>query len=112
MAHNLGPHGSGSILYLGSVGDLVEYRKAFFTDRLSFMSIEVIANIVRHGGPGYLAMLALVTGLPMFSSSPHCPAMAVRVACRLSRTTSRRSSSTGESECFCANALSYAPGVS
>lgn len=44
---------------------LVEYRKAFFADPLSIMSIEVLANIVKLGGPGYLAMLLLVAGLPM-----------------------------------------------
>jgi hypothetical protein len=44
---------------------LVEYRRAFFADPLSIMSIEVLANILRLGGPGYLAILALVTGVPM-----------------------------------------------
>src|SRR5438067_2506750 len=45
---------------------LVEYRRAFVSDPFSVMSIEVLANIVKLGGPGYLAMLALITGLPMF----------------------------------------------
>jgi hypothetical protein len=41
---------------------LVEYRKAFFTDPLSVMSLEVLTNILRLGGPGYIAMTALIFG--------------------------------------------------
>jgi hypothetical protein len=41
---------------------LVEYRKAFFTDPVSVMSIEVLASILRMGGPGYLAILTLISG--------------------------------------------------
>jgi hypothetical protein len=44
---------------------LAEYRRAFFADPQSVMSIEVLLNILKLGGPGYLAMLALVAGLPM-----------------------------------------------
>jgi hypothetical protein len=41
---------------------LVEYRKAFFADPASIMSFEVLALILRQGGPGYLAALALIVG--------------------------------------------------
>ncbi len=52
--------------FVGLAGALlVEYRRAFFTDPRSVMSIEVLLNVLRLGGPGYLAMLALVAGLPM-----------------------------------------------
>lgn len=44
---------------------LAEYRRAFIADPLSLMSTEVIANILRLGGPGYLAMLALIAGVPL-----------------------------------------------
>lgn len=53
-------------LFVGMAGAfLVEYRRAFFADPRSVMSIEVLLNILRLGGPGYLAMVALVAGLPM-----------------------------------------------
>ncbi len=41
---------------------LTEYRKAFFADPASVMSAEVLANILRLGGPGYLAAVALAAG--------------------------------------------------
>ena len=44
---------------------LAEYRRAFFNDPGAIMSLEVLANILRLGGPGYLAILALIAGLPM-----------------------------------------------
>jgi len=53
-------------LFVGLAGALlVEYRRAFFADPRSVMSIEVLLNILRLGGPGYIAMLALVAGVPM-----------------------------------------------
>lgn len=53
-------------LFLGLAWALIaEYRRAFFTDPQSVMSIEVLLNILKLGGPGYLAMLAVVAGLPM-----------------------------------------------
>ena len=45
---------------------LAEYRRAFFSDPKSVMSIEVLLNILKLGGPGYLAMIAVVVGVPMF----------------------------------------------
>jgi hypothetical protein len=51
-------------VWLGSAL-LVEYRRAFFADPRSVMSIEVLLNILRLGGPGYLAVMALVAGIPM-----------------------------------------------
>ena len=45
---------------------LAEYRRAFFTDPASVMSIEVLLNILKLGGPGYVAMIAVVAGIPMF----------------------------------------------
>ena len=44
---------------------LAEYRRAFFTDPRSVMSVEVLLNILKLGGPGYLAMVAVVAGVPM-----------------------------------------------
>jgi hypothetical protein len=44
---------------------LSEYRRAFFADPSSVMSIEVLLSILRLGGPGYLAMVAIVAGVPM-----------------------------------------------
>jgi len=41
---------------------LVEYRKAFMADPLSVMSMEVLAQILRAGGPGYLAVVVLIAG--------------------------------------------------
>jgi hypothetical protein len=41
---------------------LVEYRKAFIADPLSVMSMEVLAQILRAGGPGYLAVVVLIAG--------------------------------------------------
>ena len=41
---------------------LVEYRKAFLADPLSVMSLEVLAQILRSGGPGYTAMVVLIAG--------------------------------------------------
>jgi len=41
---------------------LVEYRKAFIADPVSVMSFEVLAAILRHGGPGYIAAFAIVIG--------------------------------------------------
>jgi hypothetical protein len=53
-------------LFVGLAGALlVEYRRAFFADPRSVMSIEVLLNILKLGGPGYLAMMALVAGVPM-----------------------------------------------
>ena len=40
----------------------VEYRKAFMADPLSVMSMEVLAQILRAGGPGYLAVVVLIAG--------------------------------------------------
>jgi hypothetical protein len=44
---------------------LAEYRRAFFSDPKSVMSVEVLLNILKLGGPGYLAMVAVVAGVPM-----------------------------------------------
>lgn len=41
---------------------LVEYRKAFIADPLSVMSMEVLAQILRASGPGYLAVVVLIAG--------------------------------------------------
>ena len=41
---------------------LLEYRKAFRSDPLSVMSFEVLAQILRAGGPGYLAVVVLIAG--------------------------------------------------
>jgi hypothetical protein len=61
----IGLMGLGAIFVGLAAALLVEYRRAFFADPRSVMSIEVLLNILKLGGPGYLAMLALVAGLPM-----------------------------------------------
>ena len=45
---------------------LLEYRRAFFADPRSLMSTEVFFNILRLGGPGYLAVVALIAGFLLF----------------------------------------------
>ena len=45
---------------------LEEYRKAFMTDPMSVMSLEVILTILRCGAPGALAMLGLLAGALFF----------------------------------------------
>jgi hypothetical protein len=42
---------------------LVEYRRVFIADPLSIMSLEVLAQILRLGGPGYAAVVVLVAGV-------------------------------------------------
>ena len=41
---------------------LAEYRRAFFMDPGAIMSLEVFANILRFGGPGYIAIMAFIAG--------------------------------------------------
>jgi hypothetical protein len=41
---------------------LVEYRKAFIADPLAVISTEVLGQILRAGGPGYLAVVVLIAG--------------------------------------------------
>ena len=57
--------GLGALFVGLAVMLLTEYRKAFLSDPSSIMSIEVLFAILRLGGPGYLAVLALMAGLPM-----------------------------------------------
>jgi hypothetical protein len=45
---------------------VAEYWRAFRANPQAVMSLEVLAKILKLGGPGYLAMLAVVVGLPMF----------------------------------------------
>jgi hypothetical protein len=45
---------------------LLEYRRAFFADPRSLMSTEMFFNILRQGGPGYLAVVALIAGFLLF----------------------------------------------
>ena len=54
----------GTFLALAAVL-LAQYRRAFFDDPRSVMSVEVLLNILKLGGPGYVAMIAVVAGLPM-----------------------------------------------
>jgi hypothetical protein len=62
------------VIFIGlAAALLVEYRRAFFSDPRSVMSIEVLLNILKLGGPGYLAMVALVAGVPMlFAGTLFC----------------------------------------
>ena len=71
MASVSGWHIPLGLLALGSLFLAVawlavaEYWRAFREDPQAVMSLEVLANILKLGGPGYLAMLASVAGLPM-----------------------------------------------
>ncbi len=42
---------------------LHEYQKAFAVDPVSVMSLEVFGQLLRLGGPGYVAMVVLVAGV-------------------------------------------------
>jgi hypothetical protein len=39
---------------------LGEYRKAFFVNARAVMTLEVLLQLAKLGGPGYLAMLCLI----------------------------------------------------
>jgi hypothetical protein len=47
---------------------LEQYRKAFFTDPRSVMTLEVVLNIVRLGGPGYVAIVCLIGAVGLVSA--------------------------------------------
>jgi hypothetical protein len=52
------------LLFVGLAGLLLaEYRRAFFADPRSIMSFEVLAQILRLGGPGYAAVVVFVAGV-------------------------------------------------
>jgi hypothetical protein len=54
---------AGGVLFVWlSLLLLEEYRKAFMTDPMSVMSLEVILTILRCGAPGSLAALGLLCG--------------------------------------------------
>jgi hypothetical protein len=58
---------AGGVLFVWlSLLLLEEYRKAFMTDPMSVMSLEVILTILRCGAPGALAMLGLLAGASFF----------------------------------------------
>jgi len=58
---------AGGVLFVWlSLLLLEEYRKAFMTDPMSVMSLEVILTILRCGAPGTLAMLGLLAGASFF----------------------------------------------
>ena len=46
---------------------LGEYRKAFFADPRSVMTLEVMLNVARLGGPGYLAIVCLIGAVGLVS---------------------------------------------
>lgn len=52
----------GTLLICLALLLLTEYRRAFFADPISVMSLEVLAAILRTGGPGYVAGIALIVG--------------------------------------------------
>lgn len=52
----------GAILVWMSGALLVEYRRVFFGNPLALMSLDVIAQIVTCGAPGYLALLCYGIG--------------------------------------------------
>jgi len=65
---------SGMIEYLGVIAFgiaigyaglllLGEYRKAFFRDARSVMTLEVLFAVARLGGPGYLAIMCLIAAV-------------------------------------------------
>ena len=54
---------AGGVLFVWlSLLLLEEYRKAFMTDPMSVMSLEVMLTILRCGAPGSLAVLGLLCG--------------------------------------------------
>ena len=58
---------AGGVLFVWlSLLLLEECRKAFMTDPMSVMSLEVILTIVRCGAPGALAMMGLLVGALFF----------------------------------------------
>jgi len=56
----------GTVLLGSALLLLGEYRKAFFADPQSLISTEVLFNILRLGGPGYLAVIAFIAGFLLF----------------------------------------------
>ena len=62
----LGLIGLGALFILAAFGLLSEYRRSSMAHPHSVMSIEVLFAILRLGGPGYLAMLALTIGAVLF----------------------------------------------
>src|SRR4030095_11973148 len=58
---------AGGVLFVWlSLMLLEEYRRAFMTDPMSVMSLEVILMILRCGAPGALAMMGLLAGASFF----------------------------------------------
>jgi len=47
---------------------LGQYRKAFFADPRSVMTLEVVLNVARLGGPGYLAIVCLIGAAGLVSA--------------------------------------------
>ena len=58
---------AGGVLFVWlSLLLLEEYRKAFMTDPMSVMSLELVLTILRCGAPGSLAMMGLICGALFF----------------------------------------------
>ena len=51
--------GIGFLLCWASLVLFREYRRAFFDDPLSIMSLEVLFQMLRMGGPGYLSVIGV-----------------------------------------------------
>jgi hypothetical protein len=56
----------GALFVFVSLLLLEEYRKAFMTDPVSVMSLEVLLSILRCGAPGAMAVICLVAGALFF----------------------------------------------
>jgi hypothetical protein len=57
---------AGAVLLGAALLLLGEYRRIFFADPHSLMTMEVLFNILRLGGPGYLAVIAFIAGFLLF----------------------------------------------
>lgn len=62
----LGLLAAGAVLLGAAFLLLGEYRRAFFANPHSLMSMEVLFNVLRLGGPGYLAVVAFIAGFLLF----------------------------------------------
>ena len=63
MLEALGVVAIGCLLGLAALALLGEYRSAFFQNPRAVMTLEVWLQVLRLGGPGYVAVLCLLCGV-------------------------------------------------
>ena len=60
---------AAGLLLAGAAAVLLRlYRGAFFHDPRAIMSLEVVLQVLRMGGPGYLALLCMLGGVWLFAA--------------------------------------------